>query len=1139
MAPLQPIQQTVFEQGPQSAPVPTAAPAFVFQEEQVIRPEPINPVQATDPGIAWNALGAEAMGIASNLYEKTLDFLIRTKTNKVADLQDKYQNQLNDLYQQQTLELYNADKQKRLTNEQLMKNLQTGITNAKNSFKKDAIDALGDDAFFQDTLDLSKWGLKYQELAVFTRRAERDINAQASKLLYDSQRVANGVAREEETYGYWKDSDVGTRDPKLIAKVYNGVAPIPTTADGLPLIGMTKDSEGKPIPKTMRVGETDIPVVVQKDGFWFLNPPAIEVLDVEEQLALYEADQKTQGSTSAVLNVAGKPTKETEDLLKEVAKNPTGNIGVTLRAAVVLSQVPDTMSANLIDSLDGVNSGEKAVLSLMRLHIKNGGKKEELGRIRGLSRSAMEKNTGAVSLLASDTSLFVTDPDLQAKLKLASQVTAKIARRYGMDVSEEDITLESRGQRLMDTEGLSASALLKANPALKSSLLQVLTLMDENPTYNLDNPEVMEQLLAETINREGYVIIPNEAGQVPIVAFNRQLSYVNGVLEGLRDPESKDKTFDEFPYLKELRETAATDPMAVSRFMSTAQRHSTSWAKNLTGEAARDLALSFAKTLSPTLDEETFLAIYDSSASEEISNGARVQGVIPMGELIRIAISATPTAMQNSGKVVMLDKGWAKDTTLAKKIEAAKVVYDDLPLTEQDGLIEFGHTVTPHDLSFIGSPNGGIPIHFKKLVGKTVDKDGKTTDYLRLLTQSGSYSQTYGGTLTPRLADTTPLMFIPAERDANARREMTRNLTNEFKVKEGKPVSRRVGYSKAPNATVPSPNEVIAATDSPVFLPGMEEFVGMDAPLNNWEDARTFFVINNDGLFRLLSEYDTLKDVKFLLHELAVDPETRIPTDDKNKTLFSEANLQKLFESAKKSGAQTQGDFLGYVVRAMQVYQENSQQGLGRERTLEKNSESTPEDFLGRGGTDKGVILYSPKSDEFYAGVNEKLNQNFSLYQKGDKYYMFTPDQLPTDPKEKTKYRLVIDAANTEDTRRAQFAAFAKKRENAKLAESIMFAEAPTFSVAPQMFDEANFKLDRYTQEKLQKEIKQKAADKYAAQMKALEERSAKANAEFDAAVKANPYGKSGERMKQVLRTFESPAARARREYEERKNKSK
>ena len=127
MAPLEPLQQTMFEQAPQTPVAPTAEPAFVYQEGQVILPEPINPVQAIDPGINWYGLGEQAMGIAGDLYEKTLDYLIRTKANTVSELGDKYQSQLNELYQKQTTELYNANKQKRPTNAQVIETIAAGI----------------------------------------------------------------------------------------------------------------------------------------------------------------------------------------------------------------------------------------------------------------------------------------------------------------------------------------------------------------------------------------------------------------------------------------------------------------------------------------------------------------------------------------------------------------------------------------------------------------------------------------------------------------------------------------------------------------------------------------------------------------------------------------------------------------------------------------------------------------------------------------------------------------------------------------------------------------------------------------------------------------------------------------------------
>lgn len=1134
MAPLQPLQQTVFEQGPQSAPVPTAAPAFVFQEEQVIRPEPINPVQATDPGIAWNALGAEAMGIASNLFEKTLDFLIRTKANKVQDLQDQYQSKLNDLYQQQTLELYNADKEKRLTNAQLMQNLKDGITAARDGFRKDAIEALGDDAFFQDTLDLSKWGLRYQELAVATRRAERNINDQASKLLYDSQRVANGVQQQEQKSGAWKLAGSALRgDEEALA--LNGKAPLPVGDNGLPVLGMVQDEVGNYVPKVVNINGVDIPMIEKReDGKYYFNRVAMEALDLQEIDILIKTDQYSFGNDSAVYSfVTGEFTKEMEGIVKSTLENTTANIGQTALVATLFAQMPDQLFVTSLKKLN-LDRGQEGIASLMRLHVKNGGSKEQLAEIQGENRESVSAAMGVVNALRSGPSVFSNDPLFQEEVKDAAKAFGYILQQYGVETNPEDFEMAISGSTVQDLDNISAYAFLRDNPAMAAPLLHVIARLKSNPQLgSLKDPEILPMLLKEAINREGYTIIPNKTG-IPRIVYAPQMSWFNNVNDQLTAAERTSDVFD-FAGLAEFQEELKTSPDARESLTANSILMTNFWAGNSTLPNSREMAIQFARRFSPTLDLPTFEALYDGGIAEKTSDGVRMQTVIPTGELIRLAIAATPATMQRVGELAQTD---LSQVDIKTKLAAAKKVFDDIPFTQQDGLIQLNYSVKPSDMTFTGSPNGGIALSVSQMTGVS----GR--NYLEMLTQTRSgFAMTQEGMMTPRMVDGTPLLFIPAQNRDGVEMEYINGMNNYLKLKRGQPTTNYVAYTEkdAPGITIPTPDEVISRVDRPAFIPGMETLVNMDKPLGNWQSTRDFFTINNDGLYRVLSSSPGLSQVKRLIHEVAHDPKTRIPTYDENRTLFSETNLIKLYEQAKQNGAETNGDFLGYVVRAMQVYQNNSATMLGRERTLEINSESMPEDFLGRGGTDKGVVLFNPKSEQFYVGVEQQLQQGYSLYQKGDKFYMFKKGELPTDEKERKKYRLMINAEDSEEVQTSQFTRLAQRHANAKLAREIVFTKPTTLSIEPVMAAA----VEKVRQEK---EAKVRAAAEIAAQKEAeyaknpylrdLEEKTAKANAEFDAEVKANPYGKAGVRVKQVLHAFESNAARARREYEERKKKS-
>ena len=1146
MAPLQPLQQTVFEQGPQAATVPTGEPIPVYQEGQVILPEPINPAAALDPGIAWNVLGAETMKLAQNMVTETWDYLIKTKANSVTELGDKYQSKLNDLYQQQSLELYNANKQKRLTNAELMQNLQEGIAKAKEGFKAEAIKALGGEEFFAEDFDMSKWGTKYQDLAVLTRRAMRNIEEQASKLLYDSQRVANGIAQAEELNTSWKDADSNVRPADLQALAFNGQAPLPTDKSGIPLFGMVTDEAGNLVPKTVVINGEAVPVVRKKEGQegYFFDNRTIEALTIEEIQKLIETDQMYYGGYSAVHNINGKLTAQTEKLVQQVLKNNQANNGLTAYVSSVFAKLPDNLFVSMIQEVPDLTEGEQAKAHLLRHHLKKGGRISELSQIVGYNRDTLAKASNIARALRFE-SYQTNDPAMQQSIMDASKVLASIVKLYGVDVDPSGFELTVDRGRITDakeSDGVTAAAFLQSNPVLYGDLVQVLADIEANPAlYDRSKPETMTQILKETISRKGYTILPNPSTGTPLIVYQPELVYLNGINEYFADPTNQagHRPFD-LTGLQQLQTDLQKDPLTRERVTTTAfALFNTEWTGNETIESVRQSAIDFAKRWSPTVNTTLFESLYDATIAEKLQGGVRTQAPITMGQLMRLTIASTPVALEKTGGLVLENLQTQPD--LPQLLAAARKVYADLPIGEEDGIMEFGYAMSEGHLNFLGSPNGGIPLQVRTIKGKG------GLDYLQLLTTTrDGYQMTKNGALTPLRPDGTPLMFLPGESQEGVSDRVMRTLDQYFDLKRGKVTAGLVAYdpATAPGVGIPSAESVIDALDRPTFIPGLETLLDMDKPLTNFEDVRTFFTVNSHRLYDVLSNHPELSKVKKLIHEVSIDPKTNIPTYDENKTLFSDANMEKIFEAAIKNGAKTHGDFMGYAIRAMQIYQNNTQRRFGREKTLEANSLSQPEDFIGRGGSDKNVVLFNPKSDQFFYGVYTYLSEGYSLYQKNDKYYMFSDTDRPADPKELAKYRLILDAKDEAAVRESRFQRFASRYDNAKLAREIVFTQPSKLSVETSMANAA--RADQQMKAQAAAETARKQAEIAARKeaeykdkpyLRTLEEKTAREEAEYQERVKENKYGVSGVRMQDVMRSFESPASRARREYEERKAK--
>lgn len=190
MAPLQPLQQTVFEQGPQTGTVPTAEAAFVYQEGQTILPEPINPAVAIDPGINWYGLGVEATGIAQKLLTETWDYLIDTKANNIADITMSKEDQLNQIaFEAAELQAKaKSNPYSPIDFQQAARDLGARIKGIENEWAKQASEILGEEdyqRFTADKVDFQSLGTKWQRLAMGTKKNKLDLSNQIRKTLTD------------------------------------------------------------------------------------------------------------------------------------------------------------------------------------------------------------------------------------------------------------------------------------------------------------------------------------------------------------------------------------------------------------------------------------------------------------------------------------------------------------------------------------------------------------------------------------------------------------------------------------------------------------------------------------------------------------------------------------------------------------------------------------------------------------------------------------------------------------------------------------------------------------------------------------------------------------------------------------------
>jgi hypothetical protein len=1029
---LEPLQQTIFETGPQAGFTPPEV-ADVYQEGQVqFAPQPIGVESAS---IDWYTLGQNAANIAAQTYENVLDYLITSKRNGVVELKDKYQSTLDDFYLQQSTEIYNADKEKRPPNSKVINDLVTQIKETKESFKDEAIKVLGSADYFADDLDVPSLGLKYQDLALTSRSSLRDIDRFANKLLYETQRVINGVVKQEENYAAWKNG-VGVRDPKIQSQVFLGAFPLPPHPENpnLPIIGFEKDMSGNWNPLTVidpQNSQMNSPVIQRDDGKWYFQPQYIDALKSPNDFkTLIDLDNFSYGPYSAVTNATGQFTLDMERTIKDVVETDQPNNGIASYVATALANIPDHLAENAIDRIDGLDEEQKIKLSMMRMHAKNGFELDQLPQITGLNREMLKGTWGRLQKLRSSAIIYnVAENEAEViKFEELTGILNGIATEFNLGLEEDSLSFTTSGQNLIDeTPEMTASALLTQNPALMPMLARIASIMDANENRYRDNPDQketdMRQLLKEHIKREGYLVMPNEATGVPNVLYAPNLMYFSGARERLLSAPK----LTGLP--EEKREKITSDVREQNKALVNGHLFSTNWTGNVTGENFEDLSLRFARQISPQIDTEVFTALVNSAIyTTRGERGERIRSQIPLVELMRLTIASTPTAMEKRGMAPSMSE--ETRPSFDERLAYAKRIYDDLPVTTEQGAIPWLQAdldITQQNYNFIGTPRGGLPIKFLEIKGVS------GTDYKDVMTVRGSRNL---GAITPRTGDGTPLIFIPSQTDrsGDVSKSFNSGLDRYLEAESGDYDSSPVSYDveTVPNNSPMTSAQVFDQVNES-YLPARAAILTtVNEPLSSFERAMTFFTQNNVAFHDIVKSDPQLTDVQKLAWEVAITPDGK-QIYDKNKALFTEENLRILYDKAVANGAKTQVDFMGYIFNAMRVYGDNKELVSGRQTGLEFITKSSPEDFLGVEGNKKGIILYEPSSSAFYTGVFDRLNQGLNLYKKDGNFYMLTPDQATKD------FTMVIDSSKPQEVIESDIGKFKAKQDRIEKAKKAFF----------------------------------------------------------------------------------------------------
>ena len=996
---LEPLQQTIFEKGPQIGFTPPPV-ANVYQESKVIFPSPEARIQNSD--IDWYALGVKGFEMARQTYGNVVDYLITSKINGVRDAKSEAQAKIYDIETKLSTEQYNADKGKRPSQPDLINDLVSQCNAAKEEYKQKVKNVLGDDydALHDPNLEMNTLGLKYQELALTSRDSLRDIDRTYNRMAYQAERTSKYTQQRDIASDSWLQAGTA-RDDKNNQSLYTtGQVAIPQDKNGVPFFGVVRNEDGTFKVKT---GSNEQPVLVKHEGLdgWYFNISAIDGLDYNDMNALIDIEKSTPG-TYLVSDKAGQFTKQVEELAVNVAKSDTPSVGSAAFVGTALASVPETVASKIIDRIPGLDNQERTKLLLYREHASQGLPMQDITSIGYLKpeqlRSAAEW-TNRLSVAGSD--IIPGNINNQAELDSINQykdyaiaIINSIDPEHKLDPSKFSYSanIAAGGFVPANKGGATLHTILQNNPSLQGPIIRAIATMEANkglftdPATGTVDPDkrtkVLNTVLGEQIRRDGWINLGPQANGAPVYAHAPGLVEMERVNNELANNPNTLSL-----WAPEVRERFKED--AQFRQNLTAQ---TTLAANAPQTAEQ--ALNVARAISPKVDAELFTSYWSAlQATTEVNinnnpgtGRVRSQTTPIMADVIRGAIACSPAVMQKKGLVNLAQ------ASQEEKLAVVKTVLDDLPVSE-------GRTFMPGvsvDLDtgaqsqpFITAVNGGLPVAFTQIKGKS------GLDYTTLISVPGSRSF---GRVMPKLSDGTPALMVNSVRkDRNSGTVLHEGEYAQNMARISQALSGDFSYRTATvddtrnNGSLISPEHaenIILSVDGP-YIPksGQATIINrlVDQPLTDANTAITWIRQNGQAISDVVENDPTLAKVRGLQYEITRIPDKSDPnryspqTDPSKRVLFSDDNLKKLYDRAIADGATTQADFMGYVFGAMKAYHKNDSMVEARDFKLQRAFKAKTTDDMITDGPEKGRILWKPGSEQFTDFVIEEARKGNSV----------------------------------------------------------------------------------------------------------------------------------------------------------------
>jgi hypothetical protein len=982
---LNPLQQTIFEEGPKAGFVPPESINMYKETPTQFGQQPIG-VEGAD--IDWYALGESGFKIANETFGAVVNNLISSKGNAIAELKDVYSTKLNNAYIELNTKQAEARAKGIAIDQPIMDSLISRINEYKTEWNDKARDVVENNQgglfepaidYWDPELDIKSLGSRYQELALRVRSSDRDISAASTKLLFDAQFNNIGKQKKEFDAKQAKFGAVPYKAGDTANLVLAGASPLNAVGSQYPPVSPTDPTntpyfftqlkDGKLTPKVDAAGN-QVVILDPATGQWLWNSAASQDgLNENETKQLVDYAQFSPYAEyrdrSAIASHQGMLAPDSADVVKFVFSKPiaTRSPQEMFRVALMLNQLPvSTLSDNLKEI--GLNEEDMGMAIVLRDAVQKGGTMQTLSELKNITAADIGV-VNEILTFAQQDSPYIKGAATKATtlVYLNNIVRPLVGQALGLnDKQLTDLLVELNGDTVKDAGGPeSLVRVLKNNPQLLGTALRAMAYVEANRRQflvegragDLDASKVAA--FAATFNKT--------------LANHRGITAVKGADGSMVSAESPDLS-----YTNTLKPENTKLNIFDTHFASS---YSTDDLTNPT--AVRDSAIKTAKGLVPDLNERLYTSFLDNMVVNQpngLEDKTQVSRVIPVGEQGRLAVACSAAVMKLNGYVPVI--GATAEADFAAQLAAVKKGYAQIPPMSEWGI---EYSVSPREQGFMTSSTGGLPLGYRRIMMGNVD----VLPYLTPASQIDS-----NGVFTPRRNDGTPILRVPASRDNGGAYRMTLENLESYKIT--KTPSYTIVPSSEAAGILPQEMGIIMRQAEPQAVKAVARaFANQDKLLlanMTADEASTIFIVNADKIMDIVEADPRLKQIKYLLQNDI--------TGEKKTAVFSQENFGIMFEDAKKKGITTVADFISYTLGVAVAKLENRQDQSdfmeaaaenAYKRSLLSGGPPMPiheGDSVVQAGPAAGMSLYRPNSDRFVRNMDSSARGGSNIWKQKD-----------------------------------------------------------------------------------------------------------------------------------------------------------